>query len=91
LALPRLIGHHPETKDKIEAGIGRFGPYIKYKDRFKSIPSGDDVLSIGMNRAMELISQLGEKKIFTRKKPAAKTPAKKTVKKTTAKKATKAS
>lgn len=93
LALPRLIGHHPETKDKIEAGIGRFGPYIKYKDRFKSIPAGDDVLSIGMNRAMELISQLGEKKIFTRKKPAAKTATKaapkKTMKKAVPKKAVK--
>jgi DNA topoisomerase-1 len=95
LALPRLIGYHPETKEKMEAGIGRFGPYIKYKDRFKSIPAGDDVLTIGMNRAVELISQLGEKKTFTRKKKAddgdtktaKKSPAKKKIpaKKTTSK------
>lgn len=90
LALPRLIGYHPETKEKMEAGIGRFGPYIKYKDRFKSIPTGDDVLTIGMNRAVELVAQLGEKRAFTRKKSAkaGKESSTETIaKKTTAKKA----
>jgi DNA topoisomerase-1 len=99
LELPRLIGLHPETGDKIEAGIGRFGPYVKYQSKFKSIPKDEDVLTIGMNRAVELCAQMGEKKAFVRKtkakeeapkKPAAKKPAaKKTpAKKTTAKKTT---
>ncbi len=91
LELPRLIGMHPETGDKIEAGIGRFGPYVKYQSKFKSIPKDEDVLTIGMNRAVELCALMGEKKAFTRKTKAA--PAKKATakkepaeKKTTAKK-----
>lgn len=87
LELPRLIGMHPETGDKIEAGIGRFGPYVKYQSKFKSIPKDEDVLTIGMNRAVELCAQMGEKKVFAKK--TAKTAAKKTTaKKTTTKKAT---
>ncbi|NBX66956.1 MAG: type I DNA topoisomerase [Proteobacteria bacterium] len=57
LALPRPVGTHPETGNKITAGIGRFGPYLKHGDTFKSIPAGDDVLTIGINRAVELLSQ----------------------------------
>jgi DNA topoisomerase-1 len=78
LELPRLVGHHPETGEKIEAGIGRFGPFIKYQSKFKSIPKDEDVLTIGMNRAVELCSQMGEKKAFVRKAAASKTAAKKT-------------
>lgn len=79
LELPRLIGMHPETGEKIEAGIGRFGPYVKYQSKFKSIPKDEDVLTIGMNRAVELCSLMGEKKAFVRKtKAPTKAPAKKT-------------
>lgn len=87
LALPRLIGSHPETGEKIEAGIGRFGPYIKYMNRFKSISKDDDVLTIGMNRAVELCAQIGEKKARPVKASAKKTAEKKpATKKATAKK-----
>ncbi len=61
LALPRLVGMHPETGDKIEANNGRFGPYLKYQDMFVSIPKGDDLFTIGMNRAVDLIAQKKEK------------------------------
>ncbi|MBL8637282.1 MAG: type I DNA topoisomerase [Alphaproteobacteria bacterium] len=82
LELPRLVGLHPETGEKIEAGIGRFGPFIKYQSKFKSIPKDEDVLTIGMNRAVELCAQMGEKKAFVRKAaPAKKTAAAKTAKK----------
>jgi DNA topoisomerase-1 len=56
LSLPRPIGNHPETGQEITAGIGRFGPYLKYGDIYKSLPKGDDVLDIGMNRAVELLA-----------------------------------
>jgi DNA topoisomerase-1 len=56
LALPREIGTHPETAQTISAGIGRFGPYLKLGDIYKSLPKGDDVLEIGMNRAVELLA-----------------------------------
>jgi DNA topoisomerase-1 len=57
LTLPRDIGTHPETGTKILAGIGRFGPYLKHGDLFKSIPAGDDVLTIGLNRAVVLLAE----------------------------------
>jgi DNA topoisomerase-1 len=57
LSLPRTIGTHPESGKPILAGIGRFGPYLNHDGKFKSIPKDDDVLSIGMNRAVELLAQ----------------------------------
>jgi DNA topoisomerase-1 len=57
LALPREVGVHPETGKMIEAGIGRFGPFVKHNNKFTSIPKDDDVMSIGMNRAVDLIAQ----------------------------------
>ncbi|MFD2264540.1 type I DNA topoisomerase [Lacibacterium aquatile] len=61
LSLPREIGHHPETKEKLTVGIGRFGPYIKNGDKFVSIPKGEDVLSLGLNRAVVLLAEAAEK------------------------------
>jgi DNA topoisomerase-1 len=57
LSLPRTVGNHPETQKPILAGIGRFGPYLQHDGKYKSIPKDDDVLTIGMNRAMEILSQ----------------------------------
>ena len=57
LSLPRVIGVHPETQEKIEAGIGRFGPYVRMGAVFGSLERDDDVLSIGMNRAMDLLAK----------------------------------
>jgi DNA topoisomerase-1 len=57
LALPRLIGPHPEDGEPIEAGVGRFGPYVKHGKTFANIPKSEDVLTIGMNRAVDLIAQ----------------------------------
>lgn len=62
LSLPREIGTHPETGKAISAGIGRFGPYIKHENVFKSVPKDEDVLTIGMNRAMELLDEAIKKK-----------------------------
>ena len=56
LSLPRDIGAHPEDGQMILAGIGRFGPYLKHGPAFTSIPADDDVLAIGLNRAVDLIA-----------------------------------
>ena len=56
LALPREIGRHPETGKPIEAGINRYGPYIRH-EQFVRLGPDDDVLAIGMNRAMALIEE----------------------------------
>lgn len=62
LTLPREVGLHPESGEIIKAGIGRFGPYLLHQGKFKSIP-GDDpeaVLTIGLNRAVDLLAQAGK-------------------------------
>ena len=57
LSLPRVIGLHPETGEKIEAGIGRFGPYVRMGAIYGSLDRDDDVLAIGLNRAVDLIAR----------------------------------
>jgi DNA topoisomerase-1 len=61
LALPREIGRHPETGQAIEASINRRGPYVRHGDRYVSLGAGDDVLTIGMNRAMALLAEAPSK------------------------------
>jgi len=57
LSLPRDIGLHPQTSDMIQAGLGRYGPYLKYQGKFTSLKEGDDLLSVGINRAVDLLAE----------------------------------
>ena len=59
IGLPREVGMHPESGKVIKAGIGRYGPYLVHDGKFKSIPKDDPegVLTIGLNRAVDLIAQ----------------------------------
>ncbi len=56
LALPREVGKSPEDGEPILAGVGRFGPYVKHGKVYASLEEGDDVLTVGLNRAMHLIA-----------------------------------
>jgi DNA topoisomerase-1 len=56
LSLPREVARHPETKEPILAGIGRFGPYVQHGKTYASLGKDDDILSIGANRAIDLIA-----------------------------------
>jgi DNA topoisomerase-1 len=56
LSLPREVGKHPEDGEPIKAGIGRFGPYVQHGKTYASIEAGDDVFTIGLNRAVTLIA-----------------------------------
>ncbi|HXP31912.1 MAG TPA: type I DNA topoisomerase [Stellaceae bacterium] len=57
LSLPREIGRHPETGEAIVAAVGRFGPYIRHGKTSRSLTGDDDVLSIGLNRAVSLLAE----------------------------------
>ena len=57
LSLPRLVGIHPETQEPIEAGIGRFGPFVKMGGVFASLDKDDDVLAVGLNRAIDVLAR----------------------------------
>ncbi len=57
LNLPRLVGPHPDDGQPIEAAIGRFGPYIKHGPVYANITDVEEVFTIGMNRAVEVLAQ----------------------------------
>ena len=61
LSLPRLIGQHPESGQDISAGIGRYGPYLKYDINFISLPADETVINLGLNHAVVLIAENSEK------------------------------
>jgi DNA topoisomerase-1 len=41
----------------IEAGIGRYGPYVKHGRLYANLKDPDDVFTIGMNRAIEELAK----------------------------------
>lgn len=56
LALPRKLGKHPDTSKSVEAGIGRFGPYVRHEGEYRSLTKDDDVLTVDFERALELLA-----------------------------------
>ena len=63
LNLPRTLGLHPETGNPIKANIGRYGPYVQHERTYASLKpaEGDDVLTVELDRALELIAQKRKK------------------------------
>jgi DNA topoisomerase-1 len=62
LSLPRTLGTHPATGGKIQASLGRFGPYValdrgKEGKEYRSLKAEDDVLTITLERALELLAE----------------------------------
>ena len=57
LNLPRPIGPHPDDGQPVEAGIGRYGPYVKHGPVYANLPDAEEVFTIGMNRAVEVLAQ----------------------------------
>jgi DNA topoisomerase-1 len=73
LALPRTLGKHPDTGEEITANVGRFGPYIahnlKPKPDYRSLKT-DDVYTITLARALEILSEPKKARGFARKSKA---------------------
>src|SRR5262244_3832492 len=57
LSLPRQVGRHPDDDEPILAGVGRFGPYVQHGKTYANLEAGDDVLAVGLNRAVTLIAE----------------------------------
>jgi DNA topoisomerase-1 len=70
LSLPRELGRHPESGATIITSNGRFGPYVKHGDEFRSLAPDDDVYTITLERAVAL---LAEPKQTRRRQAGAKT------------------
>ncbi|MCY3880126.1 MAG: type I DNA topoisomerase [Rhodobacteraceae bacterium] len=56
LALPRLIGPHPDDGKPVQAGIGRYGPYVRHDGSYAKLAGSEEAFSVGMNRAVDLLS-----------------------------------
>ncbi len=54
--LPRKLGETPDGQP-VSASVGRFGPYVRYGDKYVSIRGDDDPYTIELPRALELIEQ----------------------------------
>ena len=57
LALPREVGRHPDSGEPVLAGIGRYGPWLRHGETYAPIPAGEDVLTVGLNRAVALLAE----------------------------------
>ena len=67
LDLPKVLGNHPSDNEPIHSAIGPYGPYLRHNSVYANIKDLEDFLSIGMNRAVELLSE-NEKKNSNSKK-----------------------
>jgi len=56
-SLPKILGTHPDIGKEITVNVGRFGPYLKCESKSARIESVDELFSIGLNRAITLISE----------------------------------
>ena len=55
LSLPRVVGLHPDDNEPISTNFGRFGPYVKHGDEFRSLESEEQVFGISFDDALALI------------------------------------
>ena len=53
--LPRKLGVY--EGQEVEVNVGRFGPYVRFGKSFVSLAKGEDVFSVDMERAAELIKE----------------------------------
>jgi DNA topoisomerase I len=57
LSLPRDVGPHPEGGKMISAGLGRYGPFVLHDGTYANLEGIEDVLSIGINRAVTVLAE----------------------------------
>ena len=65
--LPKDLGEY--KGEKVEANVGRYGPYVRYGKKFVSIPKGEDPLDVNYDRAVEIIKakEKADEPIYTYK------------------------
>jgi DNA topoisomerase-1 len=65
------VGIHPETQTPVVANFGRFGPYILHDGVYANLESPEDVYTIGLNRAVDLLAAKRAKGPSGRGRPGA--------------------
>ena len=76
LSLPREVGLHPEDNEPITAAIGPYGGYVKHGKIYANVPDWQEVLDVGINRAVDLIAEKKANPGKGRGRAAAKPPLK---------------
>jgi len=57
IALPKRLGHHPEDNRVVNAGIGRFGPYVQHAGKYGSLGKDADILKVTLEEAVEILAK----------------------------------
>jgi len=57
IQLPRTVGHDPESGEEIQAGLGRYGPYVRRDKDYRNLPAWEQLLTISLGEALEIFSQ----------------------------------
>jgi DNA topoisomerase I len=57
LSLPREVGPHPEDGQMIQAGIGRYGPFVLHAGTYANLESAEEVFEVGINRAVAVLAE----------------------------------
>lgn len=57
LALPRVVGLHPDSGKEILAGLGRFGPYLLHDGAYTKLKDAMEAIEIGINHAVQKIAE----------------------------------
>ena len=52
-----MVGTHPDSGSEIKAHIGRYGPYVQHGKVYASLTGEDDVLTVELPRALELLAK----------------------------------
>jgi DNA topoisomerase-1 len=60
LSLPKVIGQYPETQADISVGIGRYGPFVKYENKFYSVKD-QSILTLTVEDAIKIIEKTRKK------------------------------
>jgi len=57
MLLPRTVGTDPASGEEVTTGIGRYGPYVKRGDEFRSLGSWEEAVDVPLDRALEILAR----------------------------------
>ena len=69
ISLPRVVGNHPETGTPINAGLGRYGPYVEHEKKYGRLSDWREALEVGLNRAVTVLAEAKNRGGRTAAKP----------------------
>ena len=57
VSLPRTLGKDPESGEPVEAGLGRYGPFVRRAREYRNLPAFDRVFTVTLDEALTLLAQ----------------------------------